>query len=113
MADNISNIQNEESGHSVRVKLNQVIQQIKNISQELDSTISEEDLQELVRWINTQNVPETVGGFKGGEQATSASGLSFQEVMNKLLFPAINPEVSMSVSPAPEFKHPSFNNTIT
>ena len=57
----------------------------------------------LVLYKNTNIVPVTQGGFFAGEPATPESGLTVQESIDKLLFPAIKPILDLSISPQPEF----------
>ena len=81
----------------------------------LVSSIQDIDIEEIIdslRYTNENTPPLTIGGFTQGQPATPEEGLTLQEAFDKLLFPAVEPTVSISVSGQPEFKEPNFTNTL-
>ena len=75
-----------------------------------DTSLSEDNLFVASRFIDTGNpsdsikyynenlVPETQGGFYQGEPATPSEGLTVQESLDKLIFPATQPLISFNVN---------------
>ena len=66
------------------------------VSKEKDFGI--EDVIQGLKYINTDIVPETQGGFFQGEPATSSQGLTISQFNDKLLFPAIRPTISFNAN---------------
>ena len=49
------------------------------------------------KFVNTNNVPTTQGGYFAGEPATPAEGLSLSEAFDKFLFPSTQPSITFNV----------------